>query len=191
MRSGARRRSFVLVAVARRGRALGRQRPSSFGFSRGKGNVRNVTRATDFGDSQRPRLFQIMRPSTLDPPSRHSSPAAEPQRQKGTVARWTMERGFGFLTPENGKTPKEPHPPTQSRTRTLQKWTISPQSPSLNSSDSPSHWLQNAGGGDLFCHFSSIEDGNALEEGSAVEFVRINHSLAKPLPTSPPLTPRL
>jgi len=29
------------------------------------------------------------------------------------------------------------------------------------------------GGDDLFCHFSSIEDGNALEDGAQVEFVKI------------------
>ena len=28
------------------------------------------------------------------------------------------------------------------------------------------------GGEDLFCHFSSIEDGNALEQGSTVQFIK-------------------
>ena len=29
------------------------------------------------------------------------------------------------------------------------------------------------GGEDLFCHFSAIEDGNALAEGATVEYVKI------------------
>ena len=60
------------------------------------------------------------------------TPAADapmPAREQGTVSRWT-DRGFGFITP-------------------------------------------NDGGEDLFCHFSNIEDGNGLEPGSTVEFVKI------------------
>ena len=51
------------------------------------------------------------------------------ERARGSASRWT-DRGFGFITPEDG-------------------------------------------GEDLFCHFSDIADGNALEEGKEVEFVKI------------------
>ena len=50
-------------------------------------------------------------------------------RSRGTVSRWT-DRGFGFITPEDG-------------------------------------------GEDLFCHFSNIDDGNGLEPGAVVEFVKV------------------
>lgn len=41
------------------------------------------------------------------------------------------------------------------------------------------------GGDDLFCHYSNIEDGNVLEEGAAVEFVKVGCARN----TSSPRTP--
>ena len=55
--------------------------------------------------------------------------AAAPVKVEGTVSRWT-DRGFGFITP-------------------------------------------NDGGEDLFCHFSNIDDGNGLEPGSIVIYVKV------------------
>ena len=55
--------------------------------------------------------------------------AAGAARVDGTVSRWT-DRGFGFITPQDG-------------------------------------------GEDLFCHFSDIQDGNALEEGATVNFIKV------------------
>ena len=74
-------------------------------------------------------------PPLQPPPNMTGMPAALPPqvapggREQGTVSRWT-DRGFGFITPDDG-------------------------------------------GDDLFCHFSNIEDGNGLEPGAIVEFVKV------------------
>jgi len=63
------------------------------------------------------------------PVAQVAAPPLPGVRTHGTVSRWT-ERGYGFITP-------------------------------------------NDGGDDLFCHSSNIEDGNGLEPGAVVEFVKI------------------
>jgi cold shock CspA family protein len=51
-------------------------------------------------------------------------------RVSGTVRRWNLERGFGFISPDSGAD-------------------------------------------DVFCHFKQIDDGDALADGTAVEYVRV------------------
>ena len=108
-----------MVEMDRRNRALGgRSRPSMV--------------PQDAGVVPTAELMPMVQPPAMGqaPPMQPVQVPGPPAgRERGTVSRWT-ERGFGFITPQDG-------------------------------------------GDDLFCHFSNIEDGNSLEPGTVVEFVKI------------------